>query len=306
VTKIVFATAAYADLGQKLAHLLGAESGAVERKAFPDQERYLRILSPPSGHHVLLVGGTISDFDTLEIFDLGCGLVREGAQSLTLVVPYFAYSTMERASKPGEVVTAKTRARLLSAIPRARAGNRALLLEVHSEGLPHYFDGDLMASQVAADAVIVAAARREGGDDFVIGSADAGRAKRVQGLANLLGVPAGFVMKRRIDDRTTELVAMAANVAGRHVIIYDDMIRTGSSLLSAARAYLDAGAAGVTALTTHGVLPGDALAVLKESGAVRRVVCTDSHPHARELADGDFLRVDSIAEVLADALRAMP
>ena len=305
MTTLVFATASYEPMARDLALHLGAEQGLLERRTFPDGERYLRLKTPASGHHVVLVAGTISDLDTLEAFDLGCGLVHDGAQSLTLVVPYFGYSTMDRAARPGEVVTAKSRARLLSAITTARGGNRLLVLEVHSEGLPYYFEGDLAATGVAADDVLLAMARREGGTDFVLASADAGRAKRVQTLANVLGVRAGFVLKHRVDDRHTETIAVSADVAGRHVIIYDDMIRTGTSLLAAARAYRDAGAARITAIATHGLLPDDALAQLRDSGLFARICCTDSHPRARQLAS-DFLHVDPVADLLAKSLKQMP
>ena len=56
----------------------------------------------------MLVGGTGSNDDTLELFDMACGLVQEGARPLTMVLPYFGYVTMDRAGKPGEVVKAKT------------------------------------------------------------------------------------------------------------------------------------------------------------------------------------------------------
>ncbi|MFN3491513.1 MAG: ribose-phosphate pyrophosphokinase, partial [Anaerolineales bacterium] len=91
----------------------------------------------------------------------------------------FAYATMERAVRPGEVVTAKTRAALLSAIPPACSGNRIVLLDLHSEGIPHYFEGELTAIHVYGKPIIRALARRLGGDDFVLACTDAGRAKWV-------------------------------------------------------------------------------------------------------------------------------
>src|SRR5205814_1132047 len=126
------------------------------------------------------IGGTISDGDTLELYDLATGLVQNGAQSLTLLIPYFGYSTMERPVKPGEVVTAKSRARLLSSLPAAIEGNRVMLLDLHSEGLPYYFEGAMRPVHLYAKAVITAVARRLCGDDFVLACTDAGRAKWVQ------------------------------------------------------------------------------------------------------------------------------
>ena len=81
------------------------------------------------------------------------------------------------------------------------------------------------------------------------------------------------------------------------------MIRSGGSLINAARAYRDAGATSIAAVATHGVLPGDALQRLRESGLLEKLVLTDSHPRAAALRS-EFVEVVSIAPILAEALRA--
>jgi ribose-phosphate pyrophosphokinase len=144
--------------------------------------------------------------------------------------------------------------------------------------------------------------RRVGGEEFVLGATDAGRAKWVESLANDLGVEGAFIFKRRHEDGTTEAASMNADVRGRTVVIYDDMVRTGGSLIGAARAYLDAGAMSTAAVATHGVFPGDALRRLADSGLFTHIVCTDSHPRAHELADQPEIEVVSIAGLLADFL----
>jgi ribose-phosphate pyrophosphokinase len=298
---LLFATPSYAYLQRAVAAAGGFAPGAVERRTFPDGEHYRRIVDDVRGRHVAILGGTISDTDTLAIYDLACGAAKDGARSLTLVFPYFGYATMERAMRDGEVVTAKTRARLFSSIPSAPDGNHVVLLDLHAEGVAHYFEGDVHPVHLSAKSVVKDAIRELGGTDFVLASTDAGRAKWVQALANDLGVEPSFVWKRRLTGDRTEVVATTAQVAGKIVVLYDDMIRTGGSLINAARAYKDAGAAKLSAVTTHGVFPGDALAKIRASGLFEAVVATDSHPRAVELEDG-FLRVRSIAAVLAEEL----
>lgn len=279
----------------------GRAPGTIERVDFPDGERLLRIADDVYGRDVVLIGGTIDDASTLDLYDLGSALVTYGARRLTLVVPYFGYSTMERATRPGEVVTAKTRARLLSSIPPASYGNRILLLDLHSEGIPHYFEGDITGFHLYAKEIVRRAARAFGGSDFVMACTDAGRAKWVESLANDLGVTAAFVFKRRVSGDKTELLAASARVEGRAVVVYDDMIRTGGSLIQAGRAYREAGAARMIAIATHGLFPRDALERIRESGLFEYVVTTDSHPRARALADG-FLRIESVAPIIASHL----
>jgi ribose-phosphate pyrophosphokinase len=297
---MVFHTQAYA----ALAAAMKLDLGAVETKLFPDGERYLRLGTAPAGQDVALVGGTISDADTLELYDLACGIVEAGARSLSLVLPYFGYATMERAALPREIVTAKTRARLLSSIPLPGSGARVLLLDLHTEGIPFYFEGALRPVHLSARKVILAAIRRLTADSaaFAIACTDAGRAKWVEAMANDLGVPAAFVFKRRTP-AGTEVTAVSAQVEGRHVVIYDDLIRTGGSLLNAARAYRAAGAARISAVATHGVFPGDALARLSQSGLFDKVIVTDSHPRALSLRSA-FLEVETVAPLLAAAISA--
>jgi ribose-phosphate pyrophosphokinase len=301
MTCTVFSTEAYRYLQDGVCAAGGFVPGPVVRRRFPDGERYLRIDTDVREVDVVLIAGTISDADTLELYDLACAVVKYGARRLTLVIPYFGYSTMERAERGGEVVTAKTRARLLSSIPSAAMGNRVVLIDLHAAGIAHYFEGDTWPVPISARPLVEQSARRLGGDDFVLGCTDAGRAKWVESLASGLDVTPAFVYKRRLPGDKTAVTGVSAHVKGKPVVIYDDMIRTGSSLLGAARAYHDAGATRVSAICTHGLFPDDALDRIRASGLIDAVVATDTHPRARELA-GDYLQVLEIAPLIAQTL----
>lgn len=300
---LIFATQSYRYLADELAAVTDWEVGSIVNKAFPDGEHYYRIETSPADRDVVLVGGTISETDTLELYDLACGIVGDGAYRLRLVLPFFGYSTMERAVRPGEVVTAKTRARLLSSIPVASRGTQVFMLDLHVSAIAYYFEGGVRPVHMYGKPLVLEAARQLGGRDFVLACTDAGRAKWVESLANDLDVPAAFVYKRRIDGANTAVTGVSAQVQGKSVVIYDDMIRTGGSLLSAAQAYRDAGAATISAIATHGLFPEDSAARLRASGLFERVVVTNSHPRARALQD-DFLAVQSIAPLLAKHLQS--
>ncbi|HVE72235.1 MAG TPA: ribose-phosphate diphosphokinase [Thermoanaerobaculia bacterium] len=288
---LVFAIDRYEDL----AGSLGAETGRITRRLFPDGEHYLRVEDEVNDRDVVLVGGTVDHDATLELYDLACALVESGASTLTLIVPYFGYSTMERAVMPGESVMAKNRARMLSSIPRAKLGNQIVMLDLHSEGIPHYFEGTIRPFHVYAKPVIEQLARELGGASFILGSTDAGRAKWVESLANDLRVPAAFVYKRRLSGETTEVTAVSTALKGETVVIYDDMIRTGSSLINAGRAYREAGAGRLIAIATHGVFADDGARRVLASGLFDQVAVTDSHPNAQQ--EGVIVR--SVAPLFA-------
>ncbi|MBS1124213.1 MAG: ribose-phosphate pyrophosphokinase, partial [Deltaproteobacteria bacterium] len=265
--------------------------------------RYMQIESDPADRDIVLVGGTPDDASTLELYDLACGLVMGGAYRLRMVIPYFGYSTMERSIKPGEVVKAKTRARLLSSIPMAGSGTQVFLLDLHVDAIAHYFEGGIRTIHVYGKSLVTAAARRFGGDNFVLACTDAGRAKWVESLSNDLGVAAAFVYKRREESGQTDITGVSAQVTGKRVVIYDDMIRTGGSLIGAAQAYRDAGAIAIDAIATHGLLPGDSLQKIRDTGLFGSLWVTDSHPRAVALAD-DFLYVASTADLLIAHLKS--
>lgn len=292
--KLLFAIDAYKYLADELLEDEKFERGEVVSDLFSDGERYQKITTTTYGRDVVLIGGTINEAATLELYDLASAIVTYGANSLSLVVPYFGYSTMERSVAPGEVVTAKTRARLLSSIPRSNKGNKIFLFDLHTEGLPHYFEGHLFPVHVYCKDIIMQAAKEVGGTDFVLASTDAGRAKWVESLANELGVNAAFVLKRRLQGDKTEISAINADVEGKTVIIYDDMIRSGGSIINAARVYKNAGASTIYVITTHGLFVQDGLAKLKACGLIERVITTNTHANVTKIND-QFLEIKSIA-----------
>jgi ribose-phosphate pyrophosphokinase len=211
---------------------------------------------------------------------------------------------MERALRAGEVVTAKTRARLISAIPPCDGGNRVFLFDLHTDGIEFYFGDSHITHHLYGAALIVPSIRRLMGDrPFVLGATDAGRAKWVQSLAHALGVEPAFVYKRRDPvDGSLALTGINADVRGREVVVYDDMIRTGSSLLQAGRAYLAAGASAVHAIASHLVLPPGSLDKLRAASVFGSILGTDSHPGSQQLASVPGA-VTPVADLMVRALQ---
>ncbi len=325
-------------------------SSALAHVPFADGEDYHRRLTDVVDREVIVVGGTTNNDSTMELLDIGTALVMEGAARLKLVVPYFGYSTMERAILPGEFVKAKIRAMQISGIPRGAMANWVYLFDLHSEGIPHYFENGVITRHIYGKSLVIDAVKNaaiawqkdnglelhgstcdgdatklrvttldchapnvddvlKGGKvfglaDFTVASTDAGRAKWVESLCRdmiklRLPVHPAFIIKRRISGTDTVVADISADVQGKLVVIYDDMIRTGGSAISAAKAYLARGAVAVILIATHGVLPGESKKKLKDSGVFERVIVTDSHPNAVALAD-DFLTVIPTGSLLVD------
>lgn len=356
--QLLFSTSSYQPLRKAMLKSRRFEAGKLARSVdsagnqqeaevpFPDGELYHGLMQDVEERDVILLGGTINAEETLELLDIGNLLVDNAVNKLKIVIPYFGWSTQERAVLAGEAAKAKYRARMISAIPRAANGNQVFLMDLHSEGIPHYFEGGIVARHIYAKPLVIDAAQElaalasEGADtnftatpladlkvriqpchspdvdkakakefpfdEFCLASTDTGRAKWVESLTRDmvgLGLPVhpAFIIKRRLSGELTQVMDISADVEGKVVILYDDMIRTGGSLIKAAEAYLKRGAIAVAAISTHAVLPGDALKRLEDSGKFIQIVVTDSHPRAIEL-QSDFLKVISCAKLLGDNL----
>lgn len=310
--KLVFSTAGYAYLARAIVSLApdSLEAGKLVRKRFPDGELYHRLAAAVKGRDIVIVGGTISDAATMEVFDLACMMHRYKARSLEIVIPFFGYQTMERAVKPLEDVKAKNRALILSSLTKPNFPVTVVMVDLHSEGIPEYFENGTGTEHLYAKGIVFKSIERlKTARSYVLGCTDAGRAKWCESLARELGIRIGFVFKHRVDGETIEELAISADVDGCDVFIFDDMIRTGGTLINAAKGYRAKGARDIYVISTHGVLPGKALARLEnatdDQGArlFKQIVVTDSHPNAVRLArDSSFLTVESIAQLLTDHL----
>lgn len=299
-TKLLFATSTYQYLVDDFTAAGNFELGRIESKVFPDGEIYRRVVDDPWGRDAVLLGGTPNERDWLEVYDLGCAISRAGARSLSILMPYFGYSTMERAVQPGEVVTAKTRARLISTIPPCEGGSRIFLFDLHTDGIEFYFADSHVTHHIYGSPIITELIQKLMGErPYVLGATDAGRAKWVESLARRLGCEPAFVYKQR-DAKTGSLAVTGINadVQGKAVVIYDDMIRTGSSIIQAAAAYRQAGATEVHAVASHLVLPGNSLDTMLQSNELDSVNGTNSHPRSVDIAakGGTVL---SVAELFA-------
>ena len=152
----------------KLQQKRAATLGAMSRSFFPDGERYIRLLDSVSGRHIVCLGATANHESTLDLYDLASVVVAEGARRLSIAIPYFGYSTMERATKRGEAVVAKFRARLFSSIPNGVEQNQMLFFDLHSPGIPHYLENGVGSKHLSAQELLCEEISRLGGSDFVL------------------------------------------------------------------------------------------------------------------------------------------
>lgn len=274
----------------------------IKTETFPDGEHHFIIDTPGKlkGKPAVYVCGTTDDEAIFELYNIASTLVREQCSSLHLVVPYFGYSTMERATVDGEVVTAKNIARMLSSIPLSPQGNFIYMVDLHSFGTQYYFEKSLHPVHLSAWKVIQKMVT-DCGQNIVLATADMGRAKWVEKMGDALKCQTAFIMKRRLDGKNTVVEALNADVKGKNVVIFDDMIRSGSSVIKAAEAYKAKGAKDIFVAVVHGVFTPSCVEKMKDCGYFKKILVTNSHPNALKY-ESDFIKVYDIASVIDEGL----
>jgi ribose-phosphate pyrophosphokinase len=309
----VFAPAATAELGARIAAALGLPIGRHEETTFTGEERKLRPLESVRGRSVYVVQtlfgdaqGSANDRLCSLLFFIGA-LKDAGAKRVSACVPYLAYARQERRAAARDPVTTRYTAQLFEAV----GVDQVIALEVHDRAAfdnafrcaaAHLESAALFVRHYCADAA---------GHEFAVATPDIGGAKRARRLQELLHTAIGRPVNFAIVDkqRSNGIVSgdlFAGDVSGRRVIIFDDLISSGTTILHAIDACRRAGAARIEVAATHASFAPAALRIF-ESGKPDSVVVTDSVP-----LSGGFLAylnksltTLSIAPTFAEAIRRL-
>ncbi|KAL0231539.1 hypothetical protein GEMRC1_010943 [Eukaryota sp. GEM-RC1] len=287
---------------------LGLPCQMVETRPFSNGETYYRIPVDQAmeliGRDVILVCSTHSDEALLFFLRVGIQLASMGTRRRIFVCPFLGYSTMERSRFPGEVVTAKSNAILFSSIPSLASGNTFLFIDLHNQCLQHFLQSccalELYAESVLRKAIC---SLNLDPDSFVMGSADLGRPLWLKSYANTFNVKMAFIDKSR-NFESIQVEHILGEVEGKSVVIFDDMIRSGSTAFSAADAYLSQGAVAVYLVVTHFAISKEEVVDLIEASSFAKVIGTDSHPMSQlqQVKDSKKIEIVSVCEVFSEAV----
>ncbi|MBX3607915.1 MAG: ribose-phosphate diphosphokinase [Piscinibacter sp.] len=287
---------AFADeeaLARALARELGMPLAWVAEHRFPDGE--IKLTLPPAlPGRVVVLRGLQHPNDRLVELLLTARTARElGAQRIDLVSPYLAYMRQDMAFAPGEAVSQRVVAGFLGGL-----FDRVLTIDPHLHriaSLDEVMPGSrgialgaapLLGRWIAAQWPATTRPLLVGPDE------ESGQWVEQAGAAS--GLSGLVCRKTRRGDRDVTVDLPAGSVAGRAVVLIDDLASTGHTLEQAARGLLERGAASVDAAVVHALFQGDAVARLQACG-VGRVWSTDSVPHPTNVV--------SVAPLLAQALR---
>lgn len=296
---ILFSLSANQELASQIANKLGVKLGERSIRRFPSGEIIIEPLETVRGKDVFIIQSTCPPvnetlMETLIFVD---ALRRSSAKVINLIIPYFGYARQDRKAKPRQPITAALVAHLLTT-----AGvDRVVTVNLHAAQIQGFFSclvDDLTAVPLLGHAL---STEKTDFSDTVVVSPDHGGVTRARLLAEQLNTPLAIIDKRRSSTLEPEAMNIIGEVKGKECIMIDDMIDTGKSAVTGAKALRKAGATKVKIAGVHAVM-SDPCYDLFSTGIFDEVIVTDSIPLSARFAKLPFMKVVGLADMLAECI----
>ncbi|MGC6416188.1 MAG: ribose-phosphate pyrophosphokinase [Bradymonadia bacterium] len=294
----VFAGNSNPELARSICDYLGLQLGSARVGRFSDGEIRVEIDESVRGADVYLIQSTCAPVNEnlMELLIMVDALKRASAGSVSAVIPYFGYARQDRKSAPRAPISA----RLITDLLTTAGVNRLITMELHAGQIQGFFNGPVDHLYTAP--VMMKYLKSLDLTRPVIVSPDAGGVERARAYAKKLNASLAIVDKRRAGPNVAEVMNLVGDVEDCDVIVVDDMIDTGGTLVQAAQALKDFGARRVFSCATHPVLSGPAIARISES-CLEEVIVSDTVPLSSAGRACPKIRVLSVADILGEAIR---
>lgn len=279
-------------LAGALAAKLGCDLGHVEMRQFPDGETYLRLVTSPEGRAVAMVSTLDHPNDKLLSLLFAAATARElKASKVGLVSPYLAYMRQDRRFKPGEAVTSRQVAHLLS-----DAFDWLVTVDPHLHRYGSLAEIYSIPTRVIHAAPLISQWIRTNVANALIVGPDSESEQWVAAVAKDADAPHSVLEKTRHGDRAVEIRLRGLDQwKGRTPVLVDDIISSGRTMLEAIRLLIAQGWAAPICIAVHGLFADQADVLLARAGA--RVVTSNSVPHPTNGIDATALLADAINQI---------
>jgi ribose-phosphate pyrophosphokinase len=288
-------------LATAIAEYLDMPLTKAQVRRFADNEVFVTIDENVRGEDVFVIQSTSypANDNLMELLICIDALKRASGRRITAVLPYFGYARQDRKTGGRTPISAKLVANLIT-----RAGaDRVLTMDLHAGQIQGFFDiptDNLLPVPLLANDIREQYGRAAA--EVMIVSPDVGGVVRARALAKRIDADLAIVDKRRSAPGESEVMNIIGDVAGRHCILFDDIVDSAGTLCNAAKALVDQGATEVSAYVTHGVLSG--LAAERVSNSVmKELVVTDSIEFSDEVKACKKIRSVSCAPLIGEAIR---
>jgi ribose-phosphate pyrophosphokinase len=220
---------------------------------------------------------------------------RASARKIIVVVPYFGLARQDRKDKPRVAIGAKLVANMMMA-----AGiDRIMTMDLHADQIQGFFE--VPVDHLYGSTIFSSEIEKLNTGNLIMAAPDAGGAKRANSYAKRLDVGLAICHKQRKKANEVAEMTVIGDVAGKDVVLVDDMCDTAGTLTKAADLFIEKGANSVKAFCTHAVLSGPAYERITNS-KITELIVTDTIPLKQK---HDKIRVLSVAELFGDVIRRM-
>lgn len=276
-------------IAKKIAKRLDVKYTQAKVKMFPDGERKITISEKPSGT-IIIVNSTHppTDSNLVQTFFL-IHKSRQYASKVIAVIPYLGYMRQDIEFLPGEIVTSAVVAKSLFAC----GASKVVTVDIHSKLALNYFD--IPIHNVSAIPKLAQYFKKMNLNHPLVVSPDLFWSNHAKEFASILGADSIALNKQRNrkTGRLKIIQSKKTDLMGRDIILVDDMISTGNSMIKAAQYLQDQNCGRIFACCTHGILVNDAEKRAKQAG-IKKIVCTNTIPGKNSLVD--------VSDILADAI----
>ncbi|HTC19893.1 MAG TPA: ribose-phosphate pyrophosphokinase [bacterium] len=292
----IFSGTANPELAKNIAKSLKVPLGDIMVTRFSEGEIRVKINEDVRGRDIFIIQPTcppVND-NVMELLIMLDAFWRASARRVTAVLPYYGYARQDRKDQPRVPITAK----LIANIVTEAGADRALTMDLHAQQIQGFFD--IPVDHLYAFPVIANYFRKKKLKNLTVVSPDVGGIKMARAYAKGLNADLAIVDKRRSGPNEVEAMNLIGEVRGKTVLVPDDMIATGGSLVEAVNALVKFGAKDIYASCTHAVLSGNAVEKLQKS-VLKEVVVTDTIPIPPEKRIGK-ITVLPVAPLFGEAI----
>lgn len=289
----IFAGRASKVLAEQIATKFGATLGDVKVTEFSDGEFQPSFEETVRGQDVFIVQSTMPPTENIfELLLMVDAAKRASARKIIAVIPYFGFARQDRKDKPRVAIGAKLIANMLMA-----AGvDRVMTMDLHADQIQGFFE--VPVDHLFASTLFFNEMKALDNGNLIMAAPDAGGAKRANAYAKKLDTGLAICHKHRKKANEVAEMTVIGDVAGKDVILVDDMCDTAGTLTKSAELFMEKGAKSVRAFCTHAVLSGPALERINNSKLTELIV-TDTIPLKEK---SDKIRVITVADLFADVI----
>ncbi len=280
-------------LARKIAKSYSADLGNVLISRYSDGEFQPSFEESVRGARVFLIGSTHPSSENLmELLLMLDAAKRASARHITAVMPYFGWARQDRKDKPRVPIAAKLVAKMLE----TAGATRIITMDLHADQIQGFFEKPV--DHLFASTIFLPYLKNLNLDNLTIASPDMGGSKRAYAYSKALECDVVVCYKQRAKANVISHIELIGNVQGKNVVLVDDMVDTAGTLTKAADLMMERGALSVRAITTHGLLSGDAYEKIEKSQLLELIV-TDSIPIDKT---SEKVRVLSCADLFSDVM----